>query len=129
MNVLTHSATSIVESLHMTKKDMATTMSGFFRFLLSPGLWLVKCVSYLQYRLTGCKFFNNSVNAHHSVSCNVVNDGQMLLIGGWFPNGSYNACDVPPIWGMHNLNLGMNNVEAAPWYQYRKYLAIRVSYR
>jgi hypothetical protein len=50
---------------------------------------------------------------HHSLTCNVVNGAQMLIIGGTFP--ATDACDAPDVWGTHNLNLGKNNPENAKW--------------
>ncbi|KAG4439465.1 hypothetical protein IFR05_005044 [Cadophora sp. M221] len=41
---------------------------------------------------------------HHSLSCNVVGGGQMLIIGGTFP--LTDDCDSPVTWGTHNLDLG-----------------------
>lgn len=64
--------------------------------------------------------FNSTENIHHSFSCDVVNDGQMIVMGGWFPDSSHNDCDAPDIWGQHNLNLGANNVLGVHWYQYRE---------
>lgn len=43
-------------------------------------------------------------NPHNSLTCNVVNSGQMLIIGGTFPLTE--NCDSPPTWGTHNLDLG-----------------------
>ncbi len=43
-------------------------------------------------------------NPHNSLTCNVVNSGQMLIIGGTFPLSE--ACDSPATWGTHNLDLG-----------------------
>lgn len=40
----------------------------------------------------------------------------MIVMGGFFPNSS--ACDVPTIYGMHNLNLGQEDVADAEWYQF-----------
>lgn len=48
---------------------------------------------------------SNPPNPHHSLTCNVVNSGQMLIIGGTFPL-SDSICDSPPTWGTHNLDLG-----------------------
>lgn len=42
----------------------------------------------------------------------------MLLIGGYWPDASYTACDASMIWGSHNLNLGSDNDEQKPWYHY-----------
>jgi hypothetical protein len=50
---------------------------------------------------------------HHSLTCNVINGAQMLIIGGTFP--ASNMCDAPAVWGTHNLNLGKNNPDNAMW--------------
>ena len=50
---------------------------------------------------------------HHSLSCNVVNDAQMLIIGGTFP--ATDDCDAPDVWGTHNLDLGKDNPKQAKW--------------
>ncbi|KAH0556047.1 hypothetical protein GP486_006013 [Trichoglossum hirsutum] len=50
---------------------------------------------------------------HHSLTCNVINGAQMLIIGGTFP--ATDACDSPGVWGTHNLNLGKNNPDNAKW--------------
>lgn len=50
---------------------------------------------------------------HHSLSCNVIDNAQMLIIGGTFP--ASDACDAPDVWGTHNLDLGKNNPERAKW--------------
>jgi hypothetical protein len=55
-------------------------------------------------------------NPHHSLTCNVVSGSQMLVIGGTFPLSQ--DCDVPEVWGTHNLNLGKDNPDGAKWYQY-----------
>ncbi|KAG9237320.1 hypothetical protein BJ875DRAFT_438577 [Amylocarpus encephaloides] len=41
---------------------------------------------------------------HHSLSCNIVNNGQMLVIGGTFPVS--NACDSQIQFGVHNSDIG-----------------------
>ncbi|KAF2759676.1 hypothetical protein EJ05DRAFT_484605 [Pseudovirgaria hyperparasitica] len=53
---------------------------------------------------------------HHSLSCNVVNNAQMIIIGGTFPYES-DYCDAPTIWGTHNLKMGGGNdwIEWAPF--------------
>ncbi|OCK82337.1 hypothetical protein K432DRAFT_472509 [Lepidopterella palustris CBS 459.81] len=53
---------------------------------------------------------------HHSLTCNVVNGAQMIVMGGTFPN--YTACDAPSFYGLHNLNLGKQNAQDAQWYQF-----------
>ena len=42
----------------------------------------------------------------------------MLVIGGYNSNTSNTDCDVPAMWGMHNLNLGEQNVQYASWYRF-----------
>jgi hypothetical protein len=50
---------------------------------------------------------------HHSMTCNVINGTQMIIMGGTFPNSS--QCDVPTIYGLHSANLGQNNPNGAAW--------------
>ena len=43
----------------------------------------------------------------------------MIIMGGTFPlDSNPPTCDAPGVWGMHNLDLGQQNVQAAKWYQY-----------
>lgn len=51
---------------------------------------------------------SNPPNPHHSLTCNIVNSGQMLIIGGTFPL-SDSICDSPSTWGTHNLDLGKSS--------------------
>ncbi|KFA72116.1 hypothetical protein S40288_09700 [Stachybotrys chartarum IBT 40288] len=53
---------------------------------------------------------------HHSLSCNVVNEAQMIIHGGYFP-GTIN-CDAADQWGLHNLDLGQQNPAGSPWALY-----------
>lgn len=71
---------------------------------------------------TWIKAYPNTTNEtgefpHHSLSCNVVSQGQMLIIGGSFPLSS--TCDVPAQFGTHNLDLGQQNPEKAWWQLFR----------
>jgi hypothetical protein len=50
---------------------------------------------------------------HHSLSCSVVDNAQMLVIGGTFP--SSDRCDAPEQYGVHNVDLGQQNQEKALW--------------
>ena len=50
------------------------------------------------------------------LSCNVVDNAQMLIIGGNYTNMS--DCDVPTIQAQHNLNLGQLDSTNEQWYQY-----------
>ncbi|KAF2437289.1 hypothetical protein P171DRAFT_437884 [Karstenula rhodostoma CBS 690.94] len=52
---------------------------------------------------------------HGACSANVVNRDQMLIIGGWFTNSSYNDCDAPNSQGQHNMNLGYNGGKNVLW--------------
>ena len=51
---------------------------------------------------------------HHSLTCNVISNAQMLIMGGTFPLAS-DHCDAPDQFGTHNLDLGEQNAEKAPW--------------
>jgi hypothetical protein len=53
-------------------------------------------------------------NPHHSMTCNVVNQGQMLVIGGTFPLSE--NCDSTPTWGTHNMDLGKST--GSIWHPY-----------
>lgn len=50
---------------------------------------------------------------HHSMSCNIISQAQMLIIGGSFPLST--DCDVPSQFGTHNLDLGEQNAKKEPW--------------
>ncbi|KAM5351446.1 hypothetical protein ACJ41O_004169 [Fusarium nematophilum] len=53
---------------------------------------------------------------HHSFTCNVVNEAQMFVHGGFFPLND--ECDVPDQWGLHNMDLGRQNDDNSPWALY-----------
>ncbi|KAM0198496.1 hypothetical protein ACHAPI_004020 [Fusarium lateritium] len=53
------------------------------------------------------------------MSCNVIDDAQMLVIGGTYANATDKTCDVPAIQGVHNMNLGKQNKEDAIWASYQ----------
>jgi hypothetical protein len=50
---------------------------------------------------------------HHSLTCDVINGTQMIVMGGTFPDSS--ACDAQTMFGQHNLNLAQNNPDNALW--------------
>jgi len=54
---------------------------------------------------------------HGSLTCNVVNNTQMIVMGGNFTFSD--MCDAPTIQGQHNLNLGQNDVTHAKWAAYQ----------
>jgi hypothetical protein len=58
---------------------------------------------------------NNSNIRHHSLTCNVINKGQMAIIGGSFPLTQ--TCDSPAQWGVHNLDMGKTT--GYPWRKYK----------
>ncbi|KAH9887524.1 hypothetical protein F4778DRAFT_786364 [Xylariomycetidae sp. FL2044] len=70
---------------------------------------------------TWIKFYpsDNTTNQypHNTLSCNVVDNAQMIIIGGTFPLDD-TSCDVPDQWGSHNLDLGKQNNESALWHLY-----------
>ena len=51
---------------------------------------------------------------HHSLSCDVIDNAQMLIIGGTFPTTE--QCDAPEQFGVHNADLGEQNAEKALWH-------------
>ncbi|PSN61858.1 hypothetical protein BS50DRAFT_625213 [Corynespora cassiicola Philippines] len=53
------------------------------------------------------------LNPHHSLTCNIINGTQMMVIGGYFPNTS--VCDVPDVYGQHNVDLGMIEESGVLW--------------
>ncbi|KAI1502280.1 hypothetical protein F5X99DRAFT_417994 [Biscogniauxia marginata] len=54
---------------------------------------------------------------HNTLSCNVIDNAQMIIIGGSFPLDN-TTCDAPEQWGSHNLDLGKQNQQGAQWYLY-----------
>ncbi|KAH7236542.1 hypothetical protein BKA59DRAFT_503984 [Fusarium tricinctum] len=60
------------------------------------------------------------------MSCNVIDDAQMLVIGGTYSNATDKVCDVPSIQGAHNMNLGKQNKEDAIWALYQPKLTTYV---
>ncbi|ORY18722.1 hypothetical protein BCR34DRAFT_660075 [Clohesyomyces aquaticus] len=50
---------------------------------------------------------------HHSLTCDVIENSQMIIMGGTFPNST--DCDVPAIQGQHGLDLGKANQQGAKW--------------
>lgn len=50
---------------------------------------------------------------HHSLSCDVIGNSQMIIMGGHFTNST--DCDVPKIQGQHGLDLGKAGPENKPW--------------
>ncbi|KAI5456047.1 hypothetical protein BGZ63DRAFT_518557 [Mariannaea sp. PMI_226] len=67
---------------------------------------------------TWTRFYPTDTNktgpyGHHSLSCNVVNEAQMLIHGGFFP--LTNDCDSSDQWGLHNMDLGEQNPDDSPW--------------
>lgn len=53
---------------------------------------------------------------HHSMTCNIVNEAQMLIHGGFFPKT--NDCDSPDQWGLHNVDMGKQNDDDSYWVLY-----------
>ncbi|KAF2259058.1 hypothetical protein CC78DRAFT_548631 [Lojkania enalia] len=53
---------------------------------------------------------------HHSLTCDVIGNSQMIIMGGTFPNTT--DCDVPVIQGQHGLDLGKQNGDGAKWASY-----------
>ncbi|KAM5523955.1 cell wall anchored protein [Fusarium oxysporum f. sp. phaseoli] len=64
--------------------------------------------------------YNNGTGTYPKsmMSCNVVDNAQMLVIGGTYSNATEDTCDVPTIQGVHNMNLGKQNQENVIWAEY-----------
>lgn len=59
-------------------------------------------------------------------SCNVVNNAQMLVIGGTYSNDTTYMCDVEVVGGQHNMNFGEDNKATAIWAEYQPALTTYV---
>ncbi|KAK8081843.1 hypothetical protein PG996_000624 [Apiospora saccharicola] len=53
---------------------------------------------------------------HHSLSCNVIDGAQMLVMGGSFPLNS-TICDSEEVYGTHGLDMGEQNPDKTPVYR------------
>ncbi|KAK6509788.1 hypothetical protein TWF481_004517 [Arthrobotrys musiformis] len=53
---------------------------------------------------------------HQRLTCNVIQNSQMLILGGYFPLGG--ECDTPGQAAIHNLNLSGSNSEGTIWANY-----------
>jgi len=60
------------------------------------------------------------------MTCNVVDNAQMLVIGGTYSNDTTYMCDADTIWGEHNMNLGEQNENKAIWGSYQPSLTTYV---
>ncbi|KAK5655803.1 hypothetical protein OQA88_5341 [Cercophora sp. LCS_1] len=60
------------------------------------------------------------------MSCNVVNNAQMIIIGGYYGNDTSYSCDAELVGGQHNMDLGKQNPEDAIWAQYKPTLTTYV---
>ncbi|KAH8673695.1 hypothetical protein BX600DRAFT_213271 [Xylariales sp. PMI_506] len=58
---------------------------------------------------------------HNTLTCNVIDRAQMIVIGGTFPLDD-TTCDAPDQYGSHGLDLGEQNPDGVPWYVYRSNL-------
>ncbi|KAB8201654.1 hypothetical protein BDV34DRAFT_202273 [Aspergillus parasiticus] len=66
------------------------------------------------------KWYPNGTDSGYpknSMSCTVVDGAQMLVMGGTKPNDT--DCDIPAIYGMHNVYLGKQNPQDAIWALFR----------
>ncbi|EXL54217.1 hypothetical protein FOCG_07296 [Fusarium oxysporum f. sp. radicis-lycopersici 26381] len=61
--------------------------------------------------------YNNGTGTYPKsmMSCNVVDNAQMLVIGGTYLNATEDTCDVPIIQGVHNIDLGKQNQHNVIW--------------
>lgn len=76
-------------------------------------VWILNLPSF-----TWIKFFPTSEDdattiPHHSLTCDVYESPQMIIMGGHFTNST--DCDVPSIYGQHGLDLGRANKDGLKW--------------
>ncbi|KAF8535116.1 hypothetical protein BDD12DRAFT_894032 [Trichophaea hybrida] len=60
-------------------------------------------------------------NPHYDLSCTVVKNAQLLIIGGQFPKDpDAKNCDAPDVWGVHNLVMSKldTGAESVYWAKY-----------
>jgi hypothetical protein len=50
------------------------------------------------------------------MSCDIIRDSQMIIMGGQLTNASLPECDVPKIGGQHGLLLGQESTEQGAWW-------------
>lgn len=56
---------------------------------------------------------------HYDLTCTVVNNAQMLIIGGTFPRDmDVKECDAQEVQGVHGLNMGKQNKEKVFWSEF-----------
>ncbi|KAK3995972.1 autophagy-related protein 3 [Cladorrhinum sp. PSN332] len=53
---------------------------------------------------------------HNTLTCNVIDNSQMLVLGGTFP--STTECDSEGQYGLHNLDMGQQNPKKNSWMIY-----------
>ncbi|KAJ6211791.1 hypothetical protein PSV09DRAFT_1159488 [Bipolaris maydis] len=71
-------------------------------------VWILSLPSFTEEDGVGATF------PHHSLTCDVIENSQMIIMGGSFPNMSA-ECDVPDVYGQHGLDLGKANADGAKW--------------
>jgi hypothetical protein len=52
------------------------------------------------------------------MTCNVVRNAQMLVIGGTYSNDTDFMCDAESVWGQHNMALSQENPDNDIWGEY-----------
>lgn len=50
---------------------------------------------------------------HNTLTCNVIDGAQMIIIGGSFPLDDQ-TCDAAPQYGSHGLDMGLQNPDKTP---------------
>jgi hypothetical protein len=50
---------------------------------------------------------------HNTLTCNVIDGAQMIIIGGTFPLDDTD-CDAPAQYGSHGLDMGEQNPDGSP---------------
>jgi hypothetical protein len=55
---------------------------------------------------------------HHSMTCDIVNGTQMIVMGGSFPDST--VCDAPVVQAQHSADLGKINEQGDLWINFNQ---------
>ncbi|KAH7080975.1 hypothetical protein FB567DRAFT_595300 [Paraphoma chrysanthemicola] len=96
-----------------------THFSYFYGGLAQNGtafddLYLLSLPSFTWLRL----FSGEPRFGHHSMTCDIINGTQMIVMGGTFP--SIDTCDAPEVKGQHNVDMGTIMMPGALWYGFNQ---------
>lgn len=76
-------------------------------------VWILSLPSFIWIKFFSTSDDDATTIPHHSLTCDVYENSQMIIMGGHFTNST--DCDVPSIHGQHGLNLGRTNKDGLKW--------------